>query len=143
MLNHFIREGLTLDEMVKKAELIADVLEVGVQSKQANMAGGAMAGAGAGTVDSIINFLANRLGNTTDSLIRGGSQALANASPTILIGSAALPIAAGYYGGNMLGKMTDPGDDKLDELKKREEIAELRQQTERLMQQRRARQQSV
>ena len=143
MINHFIQDGLTVDEMIKKAEFIAEVLEAGVQSKQANAGQALAAGAGAGTIDSIINFLSTRLGNTSDAIVRGGAQAAANVAPTVLMGSVALPIAAGYYGGNMLGKMTDPGDAKLDELKKREEIAELKQQTERLRQQRRARQHAV
>jgi hypothetical protein len=132
IIDRFIEEGLTIDEMIKKANFIADVFEEGAQQKTANAAA---AGAGVGAAEAVISWLASRLGNTTDTALRTAGNVAANVAPTVLLGSVALPVAAGYYGGNMLGKLTDPGDAKLNEIKKLEQIAELRLQTERLRQQ--------
>lgn len=138
LLQNFISDGLTVDEMVKKAELLADILEAGVLSKQAASpvaAASPIEGAAAG----VLGFLSDRLGRGSDNLISGATQIAGNLAPMALAGSVALPIAAGYYGGNMLANVTDPGEERLVEMKKREQIAELRAQTARLRQRRRAR----
>lgn len=133
LLSSFIERGLTVDEMVKEANALASVLEQATQEKQASPGvGGAAAATGAAS--EILKWLGQRAGNTTDTLVQGGARAIGNIAPLALLGSVAAPIAMGYYSGDLLSKLTDPGSERLDELKKQEEIAELRAQTERLRQ---------
>ena len=141
LLDNLVKQGFTLDEMIKVAEGMAHFLEEGVMEKQANNP--AMAAGGATAAGEIIRWLSTRLGNTSDTLMQGVMNMAGNATPLVLAGSVALPIAAGYYGGDMLSRLTDPGDARLEELKKREEIAELQAQTARIRQRQQAAMKSV
>lgn len=140
VLEHWISQGLTVDEMCKQAELCAEVLEAMPRVEKQAAPGAA---ASPDVINQILGFISSRLGNVSDTAIQTTGKAVANVSPLVLAGSVALPIAAGYYGGDMAAKLTDPGKSKLDEMKRQEEIAELKAQTARLQQQRRVKQQYV
>lgn len=143
LLSSFISQGLTVEEMTKQAELLAEVLESAVTEKQASPAAAASALTTDSVAGGLLGFIGDRLGRTSDTLLQGGLNIAGQIAPMALAGSVVLPIAAGYYGGDILSKLTDPGDVRLDELKKREEISELKAQTARIRQRRRLKAQSA
>ena len=133
LLTSFIEQGLTLDEMSKRAELLADVLEEGVLNKQANP-GGPMA---VSTADQLLGLLVSGVGGASNKLFSAGVDTATKISPALLAAAIGGPLVGGYYAGNTAAKLTDPGKGKLEDIKRQEEIAELRAQTARLRQQKR------
>jgi hypothetical protein len=138
LLSRWISQGLTVDEITKQAELLADYLEETVTlQKSAAPVAAASALSADSLAGGLLSFIGDRIGRTSDTLLQGGLNIAGQVAPLAMTGAAVLPIAAGYYGGDILSKMTDPGDARRDELKKREEIAELKAQTARIRQRRR------